>query len=145
MRPREGEAPAEPAMAIGSPGGSPSRTILHRFLERIDKLQFAAGHASGQVLGMIVHRHVEQVVQDQARPAVDLQEAPEPLAVLASEPRVGDAGHQPDEKPDGLGQEERLLAVRARMRQPVLLLLDADVERRLQPQRIGAVEVGFGS
>ena len=51
--------------------------------ERIDELKLSAGHSPGEVLGMIVHGHVEQVEQDQARPPVDLQEPPEPLAVLA--------------------------------------------------------------
>ena len=31
-------------------------------LERIDKLQFSAGHAFGKILGVIMHGHVEQVV-----------------------------------------------------------------------------------
>ena len=80
---------------------------------------------------MIMHGHMKQVVQDQARSAVNFHEPPESLAVDMPETLLGDFRHQADEKSDGLGQEEPLLTVRPRVRQPVLLLFHSDIERGL--------------
>ena len=57
---------------------------------------------------MVMHGHVEDVEEHEARSAMDFQESPEALAVLAAEAGVGDASHQPCEQPDPLEQEEEL-------------------------------------
>ena len=68
----------------------------------------------GEIAGVIVHRHVEQVKEHEARAAVNLQEPPEPAAVIAAKRWLADAGHQPEEEPDALDNEADLLADEAR-------------------------------
>ena len=41
-----------------------------------------------EILGMIVHGHMEHIEQDQARAAVDLQEPPEPLCDIRASDRA---------------------------------------------------------
>ena len=97
-------------------------------LERIDKLQFAARHAFGEELGVIVHGHVKQIVRYQARPAVDFHKPPESLAVFLLKSRIRDAGHEPDEQPDGFGQEKRLLLYELGCDSQGRFFFDPDIE-----------------
>ena len=79
---------------------------------------------------------------------MDLQEAPEPLAVLALEPRRRGRGSSAGaNRPTALEHEAK--ASRRQepggVGEPDSLLVDPDVERRLEEQGVGPLEVGLGS
>src|SRR5262249_41905769 len=126
--------PLAPKTLNGRSSASTKLPTVRDQSERIDKLQLFRPHTFCQILGVIMHGHVKNIVEREPGTVVNFEEAPKPVPIFVPEFLIRYAGHEPEEKSNGFSHIVRLLTIHAGRGKPVLLLRDSDVERWLQPE-----------